>query len=67
MVRKYICDNCGKTFDSLYGGEYGDTRNLVQIAWAGVGFDSEKYYYSPIVEVCRECKEKIVARIKEGV
>ena len=66
MARKYLCDNCGTVFDSLYK-ENGDTRNLFQVASASIGHDNEKRYYTPIIEVCGDCLAKIVARIKEVV
>lgn len=63
-MRKYICDNCGKVFASLYS-ENGETRVLHEVSVASIGFEREGKYYSKIAEVCLICREKLEKMIKE--
>jgi len=53
-VRKYICDNCGKEFESQ------EKLNDLLFRWN----DGEEAFLG---EYCGECSDKIKARIKEGV
>jgi len=72
-MRKYLCDNCGKEFDSLtawkedeFGYTVGDFphENLWKI-YIGCASDKKPY---PVAfkEVCTECREKLEKFIKEG-
>lgn len=70
MARRYICDNCGKEFDSETHLSSPTHGYQVSNLWV-LSFYPSATYLHPIAfklgEYCEDCKVKIEERIRAGV
>jgi hypothetical protein len=70
MARKYICDNCGKKFDSEWHWSSPTNGYEVSNLYVLVFYPLTTFLHPnsfKFGEYCADCKVKIEARIKEGV
>jgi protein-arginine kinase activator protein McsA len=66
MARKYICDNCGKEYPSLYDSNLKPFGGATLFSIIIIPTQQMGATNISVAEICPDCREKLLKIIEEG-